>query len=136
MELTAEGVITGTEWESLSADERAGLVRTRMVFARMSPEHKIEVIQTLEGIGMVTAMVGDGANDAAAIRAASVDIGVAATRQRPAQTAADMLLLDGHIEALIGALGQASSCGAGCTPQCRCCSAAMRVKWRSPCSPP
>lgn len=107
MELTAEGVITGTEWESLSADERAEVVRTRMVFARMSPEHKIEVIQTLEGIGMVTAMVGDGANDAAAIRAASVGIGVAAPGSDPARTAADMLLLDGHIEALIGALDEA-----------------------------
>jgi Ca2+-transporting ATPase len=106
MELTAEGVITGTEWESLSADDRAEVVRTRMVFARMSPEHKIEVVHTLEGIGLVTAMVGDGANDAAAIRAASVGIGVATHGSDPARTAADMLLLDGHIEALIGALDE------------------------------
>lgn len=102
----ADGVITGTEWEALSADERAEAVRTRTVFARMSPEHKIEVIQTLEGAGLVTAMVGDGANDAAAIRAASVGIGVATHGSDPARTAADMLLLDGHIEALIGALDE------------------------------
>ena len=107
LDLPPEGVITGTEWESMSADERAEAVRTQVVFARMSPEHKIEVIQTLEGIGMVTAMVGDGANDAAAIRAASVGIGVAAPGSDPARTAADMLLLDGHIEALIGALDEA-----------------------------
>lgn len=102
-----DGVITGTEWESLSADERADAVTTRIVFARMSPEHKIEVVQTLERIGLVTAMVGDGANDAAAIRAASVGIGVAAEGSDPARTAADMLLLDGHIEALVGALDEA-----------------------------
>jgi len=107
LDLPVEGVITGSEWEALSADERAEAVRTRMVFARMSPEHKIEVIQALEGIGLVTAMVGDGANDAAAIRAASVGIGVAAPGSDPARTAADMMLLDGHIEALIGALDEA-----------------------------
>lgn len=99
-------VITGTDWESMSADERATAVTECSVFARMSPEHKIEVVQTLEGLGLVTAMVGDGANDAAAIRAASVGIGVAAAGSDPARTAADMLLLDGHIEALIDALDE------------------------------
>lgn len=104
--VTEDQVITGTEWESLSADERAGAVTDRLVFARMSPEHKVEVVQTLERIGLVTAMVGDGANDAAAIRAASVGIGVAAAGSDPARTAADMLLLDGHIEALLDALDE------------------------------
>ena len=104
--VTADQVITGTEWESLSADERAGAVAERLVFARMSPEHKVEVVQTLERSGLVTAMVGDGANDAAAIRAASVGIGVAAAGSDPARTAADMLLLDGHIEALLDALDE------------------------------
>jgi Ca2+-transporting ATPase len=104
--VTEDQVITGTEWESLSADERAGAVADRLVFARMSPEHKVEVVQTLERIGLITAMVGDGANDAAAIRAATVGIGVAAAGSDPARTAADMLLLDGHIEALLDALDE------------------------------
>lgn len=102
-----EEVITGSEWESLSADERTHAVTTCSVFARMSPEHKIEVVQTLEDVGLVTAMVGDGANDAAAIRAASVGIGVAAEGSDPARTAADMILLDGHIEALLDGLDEA-----------------------------
>ena len=104
--VTVDQVITGTEWESLSADERAGAVAERLVFARMSPEHKVQVVQTLERSGLVTAMVGDGANDAAAIRAASVGIGVAAAGSDPARTAADMILLDGHIEALLDALDE------------------------------
>ena len=99
-------MITGTEWESMSIDERAEAVAERLVFARMSPEHKIDVVQTLERIGQVTAMVGDGANDAAAIRAASVGIGVAAPGSDPARTAADVMLLDGHIEALLDALDE------------------------------
>lgn len=107
MDVPADRVITGAEWEALSADERAVAVVERTVFARMSPEHKVEVVQTLEDAGLVTAMVGDGANDAAAIRAASVGIGVAAEGSDPARTAADVLLLDGRIDALIGALDEA-----------------------------
>ncbi|MFM9033312.1 MAG: cation-translocating P-type ATPase, partial [Mycobacterium sp.] len=104
--VTADQVITGTEWESMSADDRVAAVTERQVFARMSPEHKVDIVQTLERAGLVTAMVGDGANDAAAIRAASVGIAVAAAGSDPARTAADMLLLDGHIEALLDALDE------------------------------
>ena len=103
-EVVAEQVITGTQWEAMTADERADAVASRLVFARMTPEQKVEVVQTLEQLGRVTAMVGDGANDAAAIRAATVGIGVAARGSDPARTAADIVLLDGRIEALLDAL--------------------------------
>jgi cation-transporting P-type ATPase I len=106
LDVTPDEILTGTEWEMLSADERAKAVTTRRVFARMSPEHKIAIVQALERIGMVTAMVGDGANDAAAIRAASVGIGVAARGSDPARTAADVMLLDERIEALLDALDE------------------------------
>jgi Ca2+-transporting ATPase len=104
--VVADQVVTGTEWEAMSADERAEAVADCLVFARMTPEHKVDVVQTLERTGHVTAMVGDGANDAAAIRAASVGIAVATSGGDPARTAADMLLLDGHIEALLAALDE------------------------------
>lgn len=106
LSVTEEHVITGTEWEAMSAEERVEAVAERRVFARMSPEHKIDVVQTLERSGLVTAMVGDGANDAAAIRAASVGIAVVSGGSDPARTAADMLLLDGRIEALLAALDE------------------------------
>jgi cation-transporting P-type ATPase I len=64
------------------------------------------VVQTLERAGLVTAMVGDGVNDAAAIRAASVGIGVAARGSDAARTAADVVLLDERIEALLDALDE------------------------------
>jgi magnesium-transporting ATPase (P-type) len=104
--ITAEQVITGSDWEGLSTSQRAETVASRTVFARMTPEHKIEVIQTLERLGLVTAMVGDGVNDAAAIRAASVGIGVAARGSDAARTAADVVLLDERIEALLDALDE------------------------------
>lgn len=106
LDIAPEQVITGGEWEALSADERAEAVLNHIVFARMTPQHKIDVIQTLERAGLVTAMVGDGANDAAAIRAASVGIGVASRGSDPARTAADIVLLDGRIEALTHALDE------------------------------
>ena len=104
--VTVEQVVTGSDWETLSADQRAETATSRLVFARMTPEHKIDVVQTLEKAGLVTAMVGDGVNDAAAIRAASVGVGVAARGSDAARTAADVVLLDERIEALLDALDE------------------------------
>jgi cation-transporting ATPase I len=106
IDVTADQVISGSDWETLSAHQRAAAVASRVVFARMTPEHKIDVVQTLERAGQVTAMVGDGVNDAAAIRAASVGIGVAARGSDAARTAADVVLLDERIEALLDALDE------------------------------
>lgn len=106
IDVTGDQVITGSDWEALSADGRAAAAASRVVFARMTPEHKIDVVQTLERSGLVTAMVGDGVNDAAAIRAASVGIGVAARGSDAARTAADVVLLDERIEALLDALDE------------------------------
>nr|WP_059039044.1 cation-translocating P-type ATPase [Gordonia desulfuricans] len=104
--VAAEQVMTGAEWDLLDAGERAEAARTHHVFARMSPEHKVQVVQALESAGMVTAMVGDGANDAAAIRAASVGVGVVSSGSDPARMAADVMLLGGDIGALIDALDE------------------------------
>lgn len=106
LDVSSDDVITGDEWENMSAEQRTAAVTDRVVFARMTPEHKIAVVQALEAADVVTAMVGDGANDAAAIRAASVGIGVAAAGSDPARTAADVMLLDGRIEALLDAIDE------------------------------
>jgi H+-transporting ATPase len=97
MPVAADQVISGPDWEALSRRAQEQAVGDRVVFARMSPEHKVQVVETLERLGQVCAMVGDGANDAAAIRVATVGIGVAARGSDPARIAADMMLLDGRI---------------------------------------
>ncbi len=102
----AEQVISGEEWVAMPRRSQEKAVQERRVFARMSPEHKVQIVQTLERTGLVCAMVGDGANDAAAIRAATVGIGVAARGSDPARSSADVLLLDGRIGALIDALDE------------------------------
>jgi H+-transporting ATPase len=99
-------VMSGEEWEALPRRGQERAVRERLVFARMSPEHKVQIVQTLERTGQVCAMVGDGANDAAAIRAANVGIGVAARGSDPARSSADVLLLDGRIGSLIDAFDE------------------------------
>ena len=106
LQITAEHVISGSEWAKLPRRGQERAVREKVVFARMTPEHKVQVVQTLERIELVCAMVGDGANDAAAIRSATVGIGVASRGSDPARTAADVMLLDGRIGALLDALDE------------------------------
>ncbi len=102
--VSAEQVISGAEWDSLSRKEQERVVTERVIFARMTPENKVQVVQTLEGAGVLCAMVGDGSNDAAAIRAATVGIGVVAGGSDPAHMAADVVLVDARIEALLEAI--------------------------------
>jgi cation-transporting P-type ATPase I len=102
--VTSGQVITGAEWESLSRKDQERVVTERVIFARMTPENKVQVVQTLENADVRTAMVGDGANDAAAIRAATVGIGVVAHGSDSAHLVADVVLVDGRIDALLEAI--------------------------------
>ncbi|MES9517808.1 cation-translocating P-type ATPase [Rhodococcus erythropolis] len=108
LDVAREDVVTGPDWENFSRAERRDAVRGSSVFARVTPEQKVEIVQALETDGRVCAMVGDGANDAAAIRVSSVGIGVASTDSDPARGAADIVLLDGHVGGLTDALDEGS----------------------------
>jgi magnesium-transporting ATPase (P-type) len=106
LEVGPEQVMSGTDWDALSRKGQEQAVAERVVFARMSPENKVQIVQTLERTGKVSAMVGDGANDAAAIRAATVGMAVVAHGSESASSAADVVLLDGQIQTLIDALDE------------------------------
>nr|WP_194150323.1 cation-translocating P-type ATPase [Prescottella subtropica] len=106
LDVDASTVMSGTAWEALSQHAQETAVAERQVFARMTPEQKVQIVQTLERVGHVCAMVGDGANDAAAIRAASIGIGVASRGNHPARSAADLLLLDGRVDAIVDAIDE------------------------------
>lgn len=106
LEVDSDQVISGAQWDALSRKGQERAVAERVVFARMSPENKVQIVQTLERTGKVSAMVGDGANDAAAIRAATVGIAVVAHGSEAASTAADVVLLDERIDTLLDALDE------------------------------
>ncbi|GAA4623413.1 cation-translocating P-type ATPase [Actinoallomurus vinaceus] len=101
-----DAVLTGAELDRLSEQQRLDRVRRTSVFARVSPEHKVRIVQALQQAGHVVAMTGDGANDAAAIRLADVGIGMAARSSTAARGAADLVLTDSDPLRLIEALAE------------------------------
>ncbi|SPM39306.1 CtpI [Mycobacterium numidiamassiliense] len=106
-------VVTGAELTGLDEDECAKLTRGVQVFARVSPEQKVQIVAALQRNGRVTAMVGDGANDAAAIRMADVGIGVSGRGSSAARGAADIVLTDEDLGVLLDALVEGRSMWAG-----------------------
>lgn len=100
----ADTVLTGPELDALSDRDRIARVSRTSVFARVSPEHKVRIVQDLQRTGHVVAMTGDGVNDAAAIRLADVGIGLAAHGSTSARAAADLVLTDPDPARLLDAL--------------------------------
>ena len=106
-------VITGAELDGLDEDAAAKLVADVQVFARVSPEQKVQIVAALQRCGRVTAMVGDGANDAAAIRMADVGIGVSGRGSSAARGAADIVLTDDDLGVLLDTLVEGRGMWAG-----------------------
>jgi cation-transporting ATPase I len=106
-------VVTGAELAGLDEDASAKLAADVQVFARVSPEQKVQIVAALQRCGRVTAMVGDGANDAAAIRMADVGIGVSGRGSSAARGAADIVLTDDDLGVLLDALVEGRSMWAG-----------------------
>ncbi|MFI9627060.1 cation-translocating P-type ATPase [Streptomyces sp. NPDC052042] len=99
-------VVTGDELAALDRAGRARLLRDCGVVARVAPEQKLQVVEALQEAGRVVGMVGDGANDAAAIRAADVGIGIAARGSAAARNAADLVITNDELSVLIDAIGE------------------------------
>ncbi|WP_164704711.1 cation-translocating P-type ATPase, partial [Blastococcus litoris] len=102
----ADRVVTGAELARASDTERAKLVRTAGVFARLSPEQKVTLVAALRRAGATLAMTGDGVNDAAAIRLADVGVGVSGAESPAARTAADLVLTDLDLTRLVDAIAE------------------------------
>ncbi|MCW2702560.1 MAG: cation-transporter ATPase [Blastococcus sp.] len=102
--MPAEDLVTGPELADLDEGARIARVRGASVFARVSPEQKLQIVEALRHDGQVVAMAGDGANDAAAIRLADVGIGMAAKGSTSARSAADLVLTEPDIGLVIDAL--------------------------------
>ena len=87
-------VLTGTDLAALDADDYQYAVEAASVFARVSPEQKLRLVQALQGKGHVVAMTGDGVNDAPALRQANIGVAMGRSGTEVAKDAADMVLTD------------------------------------------
>ncbi|MCX2927140.1 cation-translocating P-type ATPase [Streptomyces sp. NEAU-W12] len=96
-------VVTGDELVAMGRRDRVRALRGAGVVARVAPEQKLHVVEALQQAGRVVAMAGDGANDAAAIRAADVGVGIEARGSAAARNAADLVLTTGDLSVLVDA---------------------------------
>ncbi|MGW0291785.1 HAD-IC family P-type ATPase [Streptomyces tuirus] len=98
--------VTGDELVAMERRERVRVLRGAGVIARVAPEQKLHVVEALQQAGRVVAMAGDGANDAAAIRAADVGVGVESRGSAAARNAADLVLTTGDLSVLVDAVAE------------------------------
>lgn len=100
----ADKVATGSMLEHASDAELQEIARNYNVFARVSPEHKLRLVQALQARGEVVAMTGDGVNDAPALRRADIGVAMGQNGTEVAKEAARMVLLDDRFETIAKAV--------------------------------
>ena len=95
---------TGAEIETLDDAQLRDVVAQNDVFARASPEHKLRLVEALQSLGHVTAMTGDGVNDAPALRRADVGVAMGQKGTEAAKEAAEMVLADDNFASIAHAV--------------------------------
>ena len=97
-------VVTGPELEAMSTAELAAAAAEVDVFARVSPEHKLSLVEALQAQEQVVAMTGDGVNDAPALKRANVGVAMGAKGTEVAKEAAEMVLTDDNFASITAAI--------------------------------
>lgn len=102
-------ILEATRLEDMDPKLLAGLVRDTHVFARVSPAHKLQIVQALQAGGRVVAMTGDGINDGPALKAADVGVAMGCSGTDLARSVADVVLEDDNLHTMGEAIAQGRS---------------------------
>lgn len=101
-----EEAITGAEVEAMSENELKEKIRSYKVFARVSPEHKVKIVQALQSHNLVVSMTGDGVNDAPSLKTANIGVAMGITGTDVSKDAADMILADDNFATIVNAVSE------------------------------
>ncbi|MFM8369035.1 MAG: cation-translocating P-type ATPase, partial [Chloroflexota bacterium] len=101
-----KGVMTGAELDKIDDAQLKNIIEDTDVFARVSPEHKMRIVDALQANDEVVAMTGDGVNDAPAIKRADIGVAMGITGTDVAKGTADMVLTDDNYASIVSAVEQ------------------------------